>query len=235
MALTQDQLKQQAAAAAVATITSGMVVGLGTGSTAAFAVSALAERMQKEGIRVIGVPTSQRTAEQAQSLGIPLATLEEQPILDVAIDGADEIEVGSLNLIKGAGGALLREKLVEVSAKRLIIVADASKKVARLGTKFALPVEVVRFGWQSTLERVKAVGCTPTLRLTASGDPYITDENHYILDCQFPPMEDAAAIAAALKSIAGVVEHGLFIGLTSEAIIATADGIEQLTPAASGN
>jgi len=225
-----DRLKQQAAQAAVAEITPGMVVGLGTGSTAAFAVSALAERMRQEGFTVIGVPTSARTAEQAQGLGIPLGTLAEYPVLDLAIDGADEIAQGSLHLIKGAGGALLREKLVEVSAKRLIIVADASKKVEKLGTKFALPVEVVRFGWESTQERVAALGCTPKLRLTAAGDPYLTDEQHYILDCQFPPMEDPVGLAAALKGICGVVEHGLFIGMTSEAIIATETGIERLTP-----
>jgi len=227
----QDLLKQQAAQVAVAQITSGMIVGLGTGSTASFAVSALAERICQEGIQVIGVPTSKRTAEQAQELGIPLGTLAEYPELDLAIDGADEIAQGSLHLIKGAGGALLREKLVEVSAKRLIIVADASKKVEKLGTKFALPVEVVRFGWESTQGRVAALGSTPKLRLTAAGDPYLTDEQHYILDCQFAPMEDPVSLAAALKGICGVVEHGLFIGMTSEAIIATDTGIESLTPA----
>jgi ribose 5-phosphate isomerase A len=226
---TQDELKKLAAEKAVEKVRSGMVVGLGTGSTTAFAVSAIAERMQSEGLKIVGVPTSVRTAEQATSLGIPLSTLEDNPKLDLAIDGADEIELGSLNLIKGAGGALLREKLVEVSAADLIIVADDSKKVKQLGTKFALPVEVVRFGWKSTFSRVEALGCQPTLRLTASGEPFVTDEQHYILDCQFGPMADSAAIAAALKGTAGVVEHGLFIGLASEAIVATADGIEVLT------
>lgn len=226
----QDQLKQQAAQAAVAQITSGMVVGLGTGSTAAFAVSALAERIRQEGLQVVGVPTSERTAQQATSLGIPLGTLAEYPVLDLAIDGADEIALGSLDLVKGAGGALLREKLVEVSAKRLIIVADESKKVKQLGSKFAIPVEVVRFGWQSTQRRVAELGCSPHLRLTPGGDPYLTDEQHYILDCRFGPIADPAALAAALKGIPGVVEHGLFIGMTSEAIIATATGIERLTP-----
>lgn len=223
-----DNLKQAAALKAVEYIESGMVVGLGTGSTAAFAVSGIAERMQKEGLQIIGVPTSERTAEQARSLGIPLASLEEQPKLDLAIDGADEIELGSLNLIKGAGGALLREKLVEVAAAKLIIIADVSKKVAKLGTKFALPVEIVRFGWQATAERVKAVGCTPVLR---GGDtPFITDEQHYILDCQFGPMENPALIASQLKAIPGVVEHGLFIGMTQVAIVATDTGIEVLHP-----
>lgn len=228
---SQDDLKKLAAEAAVAQVVSHSVVGLGTGSTAAFAVTALAERLQKGEITdVIGVPTSERTAAQARELGIPLATLEEQPRLDIAIDGADEIEVGSLHLIKGAGGALLREKLVEAAAQTLIIVADASKKVDKLGSKFALPVEIVRFGWKSTFARVEALGCQPILRLAASGDPFITDEQHYILDCQFGPMSDPVALAIALKGTIGVVEHGLFIGMTSEAIIATADGIESLKP-----
>lgn len=225
-----DDLKQAAARAAVQKVQSGMVVGLGTGSTAAFAVSALAERMQSEGLQILGVPTSERTAEQARSLGIPLATLEEQPRLDLAIDGADEIEVGSLNLIKGAGGALLREKLVEASAAELIIIADASKKVPQLGIRFPVPVEVVRFGWKTTLARVEALGCTATLRRNANGDPYLTDEQHYILDCQFGPMADPAKIADQLKGTVGVVEHGLFIGMAKEAIIALPTGIETLQP-----
>ncbi len=228
---TQDELKQAAARAAAQFVEPDMVVGLGTGSTAAFAVSAIAERMQAEGFSIIGVPTSIRTFEQAQSLGIPLATLEEQPKLDLAIDGADEVELGSLNLIKGAGGALLREKLVEASATHLVIVADTSKKVDKLGTKFALPVEVVQFGWKSTFSRVEALGCTPVLRATASGDPFVTDEKNYILDCQFGPMADATAVATQLKSTIGVIEHGLFIGMTTEAIIATESGIERLSPA----
>jgi ribose 5-phosphate isomerase A len=228
---SQDELKQAAADAAVALIESDMVVGLGTGSTAACAVNALAARLQKGEIaNIIGVPTSERTADQARSLGIPLATLEEQPELDLAIDGADEIEITSLHLIKGAGGALLREKLVEAAAKTLIIVADESKKVEKLGSKFALPVEIVRFGWKSTFARVVALGCEPTLRLTASGDPYVTDEQHYILDCKFEPMSDPVAVADALKGTIGVVEHGLFIHMASEAIIATATGIERLKP-----
>ena len=229
MAPTQNELKKLAAEEAVKRVKSGMVVGLGTGSTAAFAVSAIGDRMKTEGLKIVGVPTSVRTFEQAQSLGIPLATLEEEPKLDLAIDGADEIELSSLNLIKGAGGALLREKLVEVSADKLIIIADATKKVDRLGEKFALPVEVVRFGWKGTFSRVEALGCKPVLRLDDSGNPYITDEQHYILDCAFGPMNDPVAIANALKGTAGVVEHGLFIDMTAEAIVATDTGIEVLS------
>lgn len=229
MALTQNELKKMAAEKAVERVETGMVVGLGTGSTAAYAVSAIGERMKTEGLKIIGVPTSVRTFEQATELGIPLATLEEQPQLDVAIDGADEIELSSLNLIKGAGGALLREKLVEVSANKLIIIADSTKKVDKLGSKFALPVEVVRFGWKSTFSRLEALGCTPVLRTVEGGDPYITDEKHYILDCQFGPMDDPVTIANDLKRTAGVVEHGLFIDMVYEAIVATDSGIEVLS------
>ena len=229
MALTQNELKKMAAEKAVERVETGMVVGLGTGSTAAFAVSTIGERMKSEGLSIIGVPTSVRTFEQATELGIPLATLEEQPKLDLAIDGADEIELSSLNLIKGAGGALLREKLVEVSADKLIIIADSTKKVDKLGSKFALPVEIVRFGWKSIFSRVEALGCEPVLRTVEGGDPYITDEKHYILDCKFGPMDDPVAIANALKGTAGVVEHGLFIDMVHEAIVATDTGIEVLS------
>lgn len=229
MALSRtDELKKAAAEKAVERVQTNTIVGLGTGSTAAFAVSAIAHRMKTEGLSIIGVPTSERTYEQAKSLGIPLSTLEEHPQLDLAIDGADEIELGSLNLIKGAGGALLREKLVEVSAKELIIVADKSKKVNQLGEIFALPVEIVRFGWKSTFSRVEALGGKPKLRLTDSGEPFITDEQHYIIDCAFGPMADPVATADALKGTAGVVEHGLFINMTTMAIVATDDGIEVL-------
>lgn len=226
--MDMDGLKRQAAYEAVDLITDGMIVGLGTGSTAKHAVDRVAWRMREEGLRVIGVPTSTRTRDQALSLGIPLATLEEEPALDIAIDGADEIELGTLSLIKGAGGALLQEKLVEVSAKTLIIIADESKKVHKLGGQFAVPVEVVRFGWKSTQERLRALGCEPVLR--GGDNPYVTDEQHFLLDCNFGLIDDAATLADAVKSITGVVEHGLFIGLASRAILATSTGIEVLLP-----
>ena len=223
-----EGLKQQAAYKAVDLVEDGMVVGLGTGSTAKHAVDRVAWRMRQEGIRIIGVPTSSRTRQQALSLGIPLATLEQEPALDLAIDGADEIEVGTLHLIKGAGGALLQEKLVEVSAKSLVIIADETKKVEKLGTRFAVPVEVVRFGWKSTLERLRALGCAPVLR-GGQEAPYVTDEQHYLIDCQFGLIDDAAHLADQIKAITGVVEHGLFIGMAQRAILATASGIETLS------
>jgi ribose 5-phosphate isomerase A len=222
-----EALKRAAAREAVRQIEDGMVVGLGTGSTSKHAVDLLGARVRDEGLRVVGVPTSERTAAQARGLGILLASLEEHPRLDLAIDGADEIELGTLALIKGAGGALLREKLVEASAARLLIVADATKKVRRLGERFAVPVEVVRFGWKATLARVEALGCEPVLRM--SGDqPYLTDEQHWLLDCRFGAIEDAARLADQLKGLAGVVEHGLFIGMASEAILAGDAGLEVL-------
>ncbi len=226
--MDMDALKQKAAYEAVDLVEDGMIVGLGTGSTAKHAVDRVAWRMREEGLRIIGVPTSSRTREQALSLGIPLATLEEEPALDIAIDGADEIELGTLSLIKGAGGALLQEKLVEVSAKTLIIIADESKKVDKLGGRFAVPVEVVRFGWRSTQERLRALGCDPVLR--GGDDPYVTDEQHYLIDCGFGLIEDAATLADAIKAVTGVVEHGLFIGMASRAILATRGGIEVLLP-----
>ncbi len=230
--MSLDELKKQAAIQAVSLIENGMIVGLGTGSTARHAVNAIGQRMKDEGLSIIGVPTSSRTADQARSLGITLATLEEQPHLDMAIDGADEIELGTRNLIKGAGGALLQEKLVEISAKRLIIIADETKKVSKLGTRFAIPVEVVRFGWKGTQGRLEALGCEPVLRLGDDGKPYITDEQHFLLDCQFGQIDDAAALADKIKGIVGVIEHGLFIGMAERAIVATSAGVEELLPGA---
>jgi ribose 5-phosphate isomerase A len=222
-----EGLKRQAAYEAVDLVEDGMVVGLGTGSTAKHAVDRVAWRMREEGIRIIGVPTSSRTRDQALSLGIPLATLEDEPTLDLAIDGADEIEIGTLSLIKGAGGALLQEKLVEVSAKRFVVIADETKKVERLGGRFAVPVEVVRFGWKSTQARLLALGCKPVLR-GGIDQPYITDEQHYLIDCEFGLIDDASALADEIKAICGVVEHGLFIGMAERAILATSSGVETL-------
>jgi len=223
-----EAFKRKAAEMAVAQIKDGMVVGLGTGSTSKHAVDALGARMKAEKIKVIGVPTSERTAAQAKELGIPLATLEEQPVLDIAIDGADEIELGTLALIKGAGGALLRERLVEAAAKRFVVIADETKKVEKLGGKFAVPIEVVRFGWKSTSQRIAALGCEPVLRKDAGGKVFVTDEQHYILDCKFGLIPDSAKLAAAIKGITGVVEHGLFIGMAAEALVAGSSGVEVL-------
>ncbi|MCZ7646452.1 MAG: ribose-5-phosphate isomerase RpiA [Planctomycetota bacterium] len=222
-----EALKADAARQAAAHVKSGMVVGLGTGSTAKHLVAELGRRLKEEGLKIVGVPTSERTAEQARSLGIKLATLEEEPKLDLAIDGADEIELGTLDLIKGAGGALLRERLVESAAKTFIVIADETKKVEKLGTRFKVPVEVVRFGWKSTFARLEALGVKPRRRET-DGKPFVTDEQHYTFDCATGQIPDARKLAAELKAVTGVVDHGLFIGMASECLVATSTGVEVL-------
>jgi ribose 5-phosphate isomerase A len=159
-----------------------------------------------------------------------MATLEDRPRLDLAVDGADEIQQGSLSLIKGAGGALLREKLVGIAAARLIIIADASKVMQQLGTRFAVPVEIVRFGWRGTAERLRSLGCEPVQRQDSQGRAVITDEGNYLLDCRFPPISDAATLGRSLMSVVGVIEHGLFVGMASEAIVAGPESIQVLRP-----
>ena len=198
-----------------------MLVGLGTGSTAKFAVEALAVRMS-QGLRFTGVATSEATAQQARSLGIPLADLGERQI-DLTIDGADEIDK-SLNLIKGRGGALLREKLVAASSRQFVIIADEFKLVDQLGSKMPLPVEVVPFGWQSTAHRLERLGCRAVHR-----EDFTTDGGHLILDCAFGSIPDPAALASHIDSIAGVVEHGLFLGMATRAFVATSSGMRELT------
>jgi ribose 5-phosphate isomerase A len=219
----QDQFKKAAAIAAASLVKSGMIVGLGTGSTAKFAVDELGRRMREEGLQFIGIPTSEATAAQARELGIPLSTLGIHPVLDLAIDGADEIVEGPLHLVKGRGGALLREKIVEASAKELIIIADESKLVAQLGTKMPLPVEVNPFGWEATAKRIEALGAKSVLR-----DGFSTDGGHVILDCTFGPISDPLALARSLDSTVGVVEHGLFLGMATQAFVATAEGVRHL-------
>ncbi len=221
--MTQDGLKAEAAEAAVAEVEDGMVLGLGTGTTAALAVSALGRRVAA-GLRVIGIPTSERTAAQARALGIPLTTLAEHPVIDLTIDGADAVHTGTLDLIKGLGGALLREKIVASASRRMVVIVDGSKLKAALAGP--LPVEIVAFGWPATQARVAAILPGPVLRLH-DGAPVVTDGGNYLLDCpgDFP---DPAALAARLKSVTGVVDHGLFIGLASRIIAATEHGVQTL-------
>jgi ribose 5-phosphate isomerase A len=219
-----EQFKAIAANAAVQQLHDGLIVGLGSGTTSELAVTAIGKRV-KEGLRIIGIPTSELIAGQARGLGIPLATLAEYPRVDVTIDGADEVEIGPLNLIKGGGGNLLREKIVAVSSARLVIIADERKVVPQLGTHWSVPVEVVPFGWQSTAKRLKESGANPVLRLDSIHQPFITDGGHYILDCAYGPIPSPSALAAQLDGTIGVVEHGLFIGLASEAIIGGPQGV----------
>lgn len=221
MALDQAGQKAVAARRAADEVRNGMVVGLGTGSTAAVLVTALGERA-RQGLRFTGVPTSEATARQARELGIPLATLEERPQLDLDIDGADEVDpVG--DLIKGLGGALLREKIVAVASARLVIMVDESKLVERLGDKTPVPVEVVRFGWRQTAEALRRLGAEPTLR-GGEASPFVTDGGNFVLDCRFPGAPGLAALAAPIKATVGVVEHGLFTGMRPTVLIGRGDG-----------
>ena len=230
MADIVDRWKQAAAESAVARVANGMIVGLGSGSTAALAVSALGKRV-REGLRIIGIPTSERTAAQARALEIPLATLAEYSQIDLTIDGADEVETGSLDLIKGLGGALLREKIVADASRRFVIVVDETKIVKHLGERGPVPVEVVPFGWQAAARKLTDLGANAVLRKGADGEPFRSDGGHYILDCTFGPIGDTKALASELDHIVGVVEHGLFIGLTSEVHVGGASGVRVFTSA----
>lgn len=223
-----ESLKREAAARALEYVRTGMKLGLGTGSTARHFVDLLAERV-KQGLDVVGVPTSEATRAQAESLGVPLGTLDEYPVLDLCVDGADEVGP-DLTLIKGGGGALLREKIVATAAHEMIVIADGSKKVEALGA-FPLPVEVVDFGVASIrrgIERAaRAAGCQGelTLRRRADGHVFVTDQGHVILDAHYGVIADPVALAEGLSQVPGVVEHGLFINLASRVVLAGAGGV----------
>ena len=225
-ATEQNQWKKEAAIAAAQLVKNGMVVGLGTGSTAAFLVDELGRRVAEEGLQFVGIPTSERTAEQARSLKISLTTLAEHSEIDLTIDGADEVERGTLYLVKGHGGALLREKIVAAASKRMAVIVDESKVVKRLGSLFEVPVEVVPFGWQATERKLQALGANPTLRPGTDGKPYITDGGHYILDCAFGPIANPKKVALELDEVVGVVEHGLFLGLAQQVFVAGPGGVK---------
>ncbi len=221
--------KQAAAERAVTYVQSGMVIGLGAGTTARFALSFIAERIASGSLTgVRGVPCSRQVATDAARLGIPLTTLEDHPVLDLTIDGADEIGP-TLDLIKGGGGALLHEKIVAQASRREIIIADASKLSPALGTHRSLPVEVLPFGWRAQAAHLESLGARVALRTDSSGVPFASDEGNRILDCDFGPIAEPRTLAASLDARAGIVEHGLFLGLASEALIAGNDGIRHLT------
>jgi ribose 5-phosphate isomerase A len=220
---TVDDLKRTAAEAAATLVEDGMLVGLGSGSTAALVVEAIGRRVA-EGLRLVGVATSQKTADLARSLAIPLSTLDEHDQIDLTIDGADEVDPSTLDVIKGRGGALLREKIVASASARLVIVVDEGKLVDRLcpGGE-SIPVEVERFGWRGTAGRLRAVGADWTLRAALEGQPFVTDGGHFILDCVFPQFHSAVELQQRLDGIVGVVEHGLFLGMASEVIVGKSD------------
>lgn len=222
-------LKQQAADHAVERVGSGMVLGLGSGSTATLAIRRIGELLAEGSLNdLVGVPTSSVIADEARRVDIPLTTLEDHPAIDLTIDGADEVDP-SLNLIKGGGGALLREKLVAQASQELVIIVDETKLSPQLGTHWPVPVEVIPFGWTGQAAFIEKLGAKTELRITDSGTPFLTDHGHYILDCNFGPIENALELAALLKQRTGIVEHGLFIDLTNRVICAATSGIQVLT------
>src|SRR5215468_8359892 len=223
----RDALKRAAAEAAVKLVQNGMVVGLGTGSTAAFAVEALGRR-HREGLQFIGIPTSERTAAQAKAAQIPLTSFHEHREIDLTIDGADEVERGTLNLIKGLGGALLHEKIVAAASRRLAIVVDGLKLVDKLGARTPIPVEVVAFGFEATQAALESIGATARLRQSATGEPFITDSGNRILDCSFGPIADPATLEKRIRRVVGVVESGLFIARADVVFVADTSGVYRL-------
>ncbi len=220
-----DQEKEAAARASLKFVQDGQVVGLGTGSTATHFITLLGEKV-KDGLRIRGIPTSIRSRKLAQSLGIPLTTLDECPEIAVTVDGADEVDP-QLRLIKGGGGALLREKIVASATRQLVIVGDATKQVQRLG-KFPLPVEVIKFAQALVAKRIAGLGAQVSLRTNPDGKPFLTDENNHILDCRFGEIRDADELARQLSDMPGVVEHGLFIGMASVVLFARGNEIVEL-------
>ena len=229
MAGDTNALKRDAAARALGSVRDGMVLGLGTGSTIRFFLDLLGERVRAGDLSdLVGVPTSRRTAEIARDLGIRVSRLRSQPRLDLTVDGADEVDPKG-NLIKGLGGALLREKIVAQASDRFIVIVDEGKVVRRLGTRSPLPVEVTRFGSSGHQAFVAGLGAEVTLRRESDGSRYVTSNGNYILDARFPDgIEDAVGLDTALRARAGIVENGLFLGMTSRALVAAPDGVRTI-------
>ena len=224
--MEREELKKLAGEKALDHIEDGMILGLGTGSTVEYTLRKLGQ-LVKDGLKIQGIPTSVHTKRIAKEENIPLTTLEEHPDIDVTIDGADEVD-SYLNLIKGGGGALTREKIIAFNSKKVIIVIDDSKVVKALGIDFPLPVEVVKFGWSSVKRVLEELGCEVTLRNIMENEPYITDNGNYILDCDFERIENPEQIEMQINNIPGVVENGLFIGLVDEVIVGGKQGIMTL-------
>jgi len=223
-----DNEKELAGRASARFVNDGNIVGLGTGTTAVHAVHAIADRV-KSGLKILGIPTSVRTGELARSLGIPLTTLDEYQEIDVTIDGADEIDP-RLCLIKGGGGALLREKVIASTSRKMVVIADSTKLVPVLG-RFPLPVEVIGFAQAVVAKKIQQMGAKVDLRKDAAGKVYVTDEGHHILDCRFGEIPDPPALGRMLNDIPGVVEHGLFIGLASVALVGKGSAVEEVEKA----
>lgn len=219
--------KKAAADSAATQLEDGMIVGLGSGSTATYAVAAIGRRVA-QGLKIIAIPTSEQSANQARLLKIPLSTLDDYAAIDLTIDGADEVEEGTLNLIKGGGGNLLREKIVAIASARMIVVVDERKLVGELGIHGKVPVEVVPFGWKSTSKRVEQLGARTTLRLRGDGEIFRTNGGHYILDCAFGMISSSRDLQTNLDSIVGVIEHGLFLGIARQVVVGGAEGVRIL-------
>lgn len=224
---TPDDLKRKAAEAALEYVKPGMVLGLGTGSTARHFLAAVG-RLVAEGMDLRGVPTSLATAEAAKQLGIPLSSLEEHARLDLCVDGADEVDP-KLDLIKGLGGALFREKIVAAASKRFVVIVDESKLVPRLGTKARVPVEVHPFGWRNASEALAGLGAEVSLR-RRDGEMFRTDNGNHIVDARFGPIKAPAKVASQICAIPGVVGHGLFLGMTDLVLVASPKGVRTLRP-----
>jgi ribose 5-phosphate isomerase A len=224
-----SELKREAGEYALRYVQSGMRLCLGTGSTAAYFVRGLGERLKTGALKdIIGVPTSESTARIAQESGVPLASLDDLAELDLAVDGADEVDP-QLNLIKGLGGALMREKIVEIHARRFIVIVDETKLVKKLGEKAPVPVEVARFACGAHARWLAKLGCTPVLRKNADQSPYVTDNDNYILDCRFADgISDPNGLEKILNNRAGILEHGLFLNMASLAIVASPGGVRLL-------
>ncbi len=225
-AATPDVLKREAASQAAAMVEDGMVVGLGTGSTAAFFIEALIARKPD----VVCIPTSERSAAQAKAGGLRLAGFDTQTVIDLCVDGADEIKRDSLDLVKGLGGALLREKMVASAARKLVIIADGSKMVDWLGARAPVPVEVTPFGWELTQSRLATLSQTVQRRVLAEGGPYVTDGGNFIIDCTTGPIADSARLDRQMRQIVGVVETGLFVGMAALALVADGQGVARYSP-----
>ncbi|MCL5429055.1 MAG: ribose-5-phosphate isomerase RpiA [Chloroflexi bacterium] len=223
-----DVYKKQAAEAAVELIQSDMVLGLGHGSTVQFALETLANKLQSGNLKhIVAIPCSKHTEAEMRRLGIPLGDLNAHASIDLTIDGADEVDP-QYNLIKGGGGALLREKIVAQSSQRNVIIVDEGKLSSTLGTKHTLPLEVIAFGWERQRDFVAKLGGKSTLRVDAGGNPVLTDQGNYLLDCEMGPIADPAALAQALEARSGILEHGLFLGLANDVIVAGASGLRHL-------
>ena len=226
--LTADELKRRVALAGAELVESGMVVGLGTGSTASYLIDELGRRVRESALEVLGVPTSEGTRERAVLAGIPLTVLDDHPQLDLTLDGADEVDA-ELRLIKGHGGALLREKIVATASRRFVVLVDESKLVEHLGRKFAVPIEVIPFGRRVVENELGKIGGTPKLRReSGTGQPFVTDSGHWILDCDFDGVPEPADLESKINDIPGVVENGLFVGMVDTVLVGRQNGVETL-------